>query len=61
MSGCLGDQQAAMFGEYCFEPGETKCTYGTGTFMLTNIGSDVIISRSGMITTVAYQVIAQLC
>ncbi|VBB31312.1 unnamed protein product [Acanthocheilonema viteae] len=56
ISGCLGDQQAAMFGECCFELGETKCTYGTGTFTLTNTGSNMIISRSGLITTLAYQV-----
>uniref|UniRef100_A0A0R3RT10 glycerol kinase n=1 Tax=Elaeophora elaphi TaxID=1147741 RepID=A0A0R3RT10_9BILA len=55
ISGCLGDQQAAMFGEYCFQPGETKCTFGTVTFMLTNIGTKMIISENGMITTVAYQ------
>ncbi|KAK6103232.1 glycerol kinase [Brugia pahangi] len=55
ISGCLGDQQAALFGEYCFEPGETKCTYGTGTFMLTNIGNNMIINKNGLITTVAYQ------
>ncbi|VDK27211.1 unnamed protein product [Gongylonema pulchrum] len=54
ISGCLGDQQAAMFGEHCLMPGETKCTYGTGTFMLTNTGSKLVISRNGLLTTVAY-------
>ncbi|VDM94243.1 unnamed protein product [Onchocerca ochengi] len=63
ISGCLGDQQAAMFGEYCFNPGETKCTYGTGTFMLANIGSNPIISGNGLLTTVAHQLgpDAQVC
>lgn len=55
ISGCLGDQQAAMLGEHCLSPGETKCTYGTGTFMLTNTGSKLIISRYGLLTTVAYR------
>ncbi|MCP9261277.1 Glycerol kinase [Dirofilaria immitis] len=55
ISGCLGDQQAAMFGEFCFNPGEIKCTYGTGTFMLANIGNNAIIGGNGLLTTVAYQ------
>uniref|UniRef100_A0A915PKF9 Probable glycerol kinase n=1 Tax=Setaria digitata TaxID=48799 RepID=A0A915PKF9_9BILA len=55
LAGCLGDQQAAMFGEHCFETGEAKCTYGTGTFVLINIGTDIVINESGMVTTVAYQ------
>ncbi|VDK72910.1 unnamed protein product [Onchocerca ochengi] len=52
-----------MFGEYCFNPGETKCTYGTGTFMLANIGSNPIISGNGLLTTVAHQLgpDAQVC
>ncbi|VDN03779.1 unnamed protein product [Thelazia callipaeda] len=55
LSGSLGDQQAALFGEHCLELSETKCTYGTGTFMLTNIGNNIIISKNGLLTTVAYQ------
>ena len=54
VSGILGDQQAALFGEACFSPGESKCTYGTGCFMLTNIGTEPCVSEHGMLTTVAY-------
>lgn len=48
-----GDQQAALFGQNCFEKGEGKNTYGTGCFMLTNIGHEPIFSKNGLITTVA--------
>ena len=48
-----GDQQAALFGQNCFEKGESKNTYGTGCFMLMNIGEKPIFSRSGLITTIA--------
>ncbi len=51
--GIAGDQQAALFGQGCFDPGETKCTYGTGCFMLTNTGSDAIHSSAGLLTTIA--------
>lgn len=51
----LGDQQAALVGQACFEPGEAKNTYGTGCFLLLNTGSEVVQSSSGLITTVAYQ------
>lgn len=54
VAGILGDQQAALFGEACFSPGESKCTYGTGCFMLTNIGTEPCVSRYGLLTTVAY-------
>lgn len=53
ISGDLGDQQAALFGQTCFEAGQLKCTYGTGCFMLMNTGGRPIHSRHGLITTVA--------
>jgi glycerol kinase len=52
--GDLGDQQAALFGQVCYAPGETKNTYGTGCFMLLNTGDQVVSSESGLLTTVAY-------
>ena len=52
----LGDQQAALFGQACFEPGEAKNTYGTGCFLLMNTGSEKVPSTSGLLTTVAYQI-----
>ncbi|MGL4629933.1 MAG: glycerol kinase GlpK [Leadbetterella sp.] len=55
ISGILGDQQAALVGQTCFQPGEAKNTYGTGCFMLLNTGSKAIPSKSGLLTTVAYQ------
>jgi glycerol kinase len=51
----LGDQQAALFGQGCFSPGSSKCTYGTGSFVLVNTGEEVVASRSGLLTTVAWQ------
>ncbi len=48
-----GDQQASLFGQTCFNRGDVKNTYGTGCFMLVNIGSNLVISRNGMITTIA--------
>ena len=57
--GVLGDQQAALVGQTCFEPGESKNTYGTGCFMLLNTGQKIVPSRHGLLTTVAYQVGAQ--
>ncbi len=53
--GILGDQQAATVGQVCFQPGETKCTYGTGNFVLLNTGNDVRHSASGLLSTVCYQ------
>ncbi len=50
----VGDQQAALFGQTCFEPGMAKNTYGTGCFMLKNIGEKPILSNSGLLTTVAW-------
>jgi glycerol kinase len=55
VAGALGDQQAALFGQTCFEPGEAKCTYGTGGFMLLNTGETAVQSKSGLLTTVGYQ------
>ncbi|MGA5299380.1 glycerol kinase GlpK [Nucisporomicrobium flavum] len=52
----LGDQQAALFGQTCFTPGEAKCTYGTGSFLLLNTGADLIRSDNGLLSTVAYQI-----
>ncbi len=51
----LGDQQAALFGQTCFDPGEAKCTYGTGSFLLMNTGPEVAHSQHGLLTTVGYQ------
>ncbi|GIE50763.1 glycerol kinase [Amorphoplanes nipponensis] len=51
----LGDQQAALFGQTCFSPGEAKCTYGTGGFLLLNTGTEPVRSGHGLLTTVAYQ------
>ena len=56
VAGMAGDQQAALFGQACFQPGESKCTYGTGAFLLENIGSQPVASRSGLLTTVAWQI-----
>jgi len=55
IAGILGDQQAALVGQTCFEPGEAKNTYGTGCFMLMNTGPRPVPSTAGLITTVAYQ------
>jgi glycerol kinase len=51
----LGDQQAALVGQAAFEPGDAKCTYGTGAFLLVNTGTELAISHAGLLTTVAYQ------
>lgn len=56
VSGILGDQQAALFGQTCFEPGEAKNTYGTGCFMLINTGNKPVASRCGLLTTVGYKI-----
>jgi glycerol kinase len=55
IAGILGDQQAALVGQTCFEPGEAKNTYGTGCFMLMNTGPRPVPSTAGLVTTVAYQ------
>ena len=54
ISGAAGDQQAALFGQTCFAPGESKCTYGTGAFLLMNTGDKPIYSRNGLVTTIAW-------
>lgn len=59
IAGILGDQQAAMFGQACFEPGEAKNTYGTGCFMLLNTGYSPVPSKHGLLTTLCYQVADQ--
>ena len=55
LAGILGDQQAALVGQACFEEGATKNTYGTGCFLLTNTGTQPVRSRAGLVTTVAYR------
>jgi glycerol kinase len=55
IAGDLGDQQAALVGQACFEPGEAKNTYGTGCFMLMNTGRKAAVSNFGLLTTVAYK------
>ena len=55
ISGLAGDQQAALFGQACFSPGDSKCTYGTGSFILINTGPEVVRSDAGLLTTVAWQ------
>jgi glycerol kinase len=55
VAGIAGDQQAALFGQACFNPGEAKCTYGTGSFLLMNTGKKIVRSRTGMLTTVAWK------
>ena len=55
LAGILGDQQAALFGQACLEPGEVKNTYGTGCFMLMNTGATAFLSGSGLVTTLGYK------
>lgn len=55
VTGILGDQQSALFGQAGFYQGEMKCTYGTGAFVLFNTGTDLIYSKSGLLTTVEYK------
>ncbi|WP_214103659.1 FGGY family carbohydrate kinase [Acrocarpospora catenulata] len=55
ISGLAGDQQAALFGQTCFSPGDVKCTYGTGSFVLVNTGSEQVRSEAGLLTTVAWE------
>jgi len=56
VAGDLGDQQAALFGQACYDPGEAKNTYGTGCFMLMNTGETLVPSRSGLLTTLGYKI-----
>jgi glycerol kinase len=55
IAGIAGDQQAALFGQACFEHGDAKCTYGTGAFILMNTGEKPVASSSGLVTTVAWK------
>ncbi|WP_135830230.1 glycerol kinase GlpK [Halorussus halobius] len=55
VAAALGDQQAALFGQTCFEPGEVKSTYGTGSFVLLNTGEEAVDSDHGLLTTVGFQ------
>ena len=55
ISACMGDQQAALVGQNCFRPGQAKCTYGTGCFMLYNVGPRIVHSNHGLISTIAYK------
>lgn len=54
IAGAAGDQQAALFGQACFAPGNSKCTYGTGAFLLMNTGETPIFSKNGLVTTIAW-------
>ncbi len=54
LSGAAGDQQAALFGQTCFRPGEGKNTYGTGCFLLMNTGETPVFSKNGLVTTIAW-------
>ncbi len=56
VAGDLGDQQAALFGQTCYDPGEAKNTYGTGCFMLMNTGTKPIQSKNGLLTTLGYKI-----
>jgi glycerol kinase len=59
IAGILGDQQAATFGQVCFEAGTAKNTYGTGNFMLLNTGAERVVSGHGLLTTLCYQLAEQ--
>ncbi len=60
IAGIAGDQQSALFGQACFEPGDAKCTYGTGAFILMNTGAAPVASRAGLLTTVAWKIPGEL-
>ena len=55
IAGIAGDQQAALFGQTCFDEGDSKCTYGTGSFILTNTGTQVVRSDAGLLSTAAWR------
>ncbi|MNJ96642.1 Glycerol kinase [compost metagenome] len=55
ITGIIGDQQAALFGQTCFEVGESKCTFGTGSFLLLNTGKKVVASKNKLLSTVAWK------
>jgi glycerol kinase len=56
IAGMAGDQQAALFGQTCFEVGDAKCTYGTGAFLLMNTGAEAVHSENGLLTTIAWRI-----
>ncbi|GAA0802685.1 glycerol kinase GlpK [Spirilliplanes yamanashiensis] len=56
VASALGDQQAALFGQTCFSPGDAKCTYGTGSFLLLNTGDSPVTSGHGLLSTVGYRI-----
>ncbi|MFQ6397440.1 glycerol kinase GlpK [Nocardia sp. KC 131] len=56
IAAALGDQHAALFGQTCFARGETKCTYGTGGFLMMNTGTEMVQSTHGLLTTIGYQI-----
>jgi glycerol kinase len=56
ISGAAGDQQAALFGQRCWKPGDTKCTFGTGSFLLMNTGKQKVGSRHGLLSTLAWNI-----
>jgi glycerol kinase len=60
IAGIAGDQHAALFGQACLSPGDAKCTYGTGAFLLVNVGSKPIPSRFGLLTTLGFQTQGQV-
>ena len=55
IAGIAGDQQSALFGQTCFDEGDSKCTYGTGSFILTNTGTELVRSDAGLLTTAAWR------
>lgn len=55
IAGIAGDQQAALFGQACFKPGDAKCTFGTGSFILMNTGAERLDSEAGLLTTIGWQ------
>src|SRR5829696_5943186 len=55
IAGIAGDQQSALFGQTCFDEGDSKCTYGTGSFILTNTGSSVVRSEAGLLSTAGWR------
>ena len=56
IAGIIGDQQSSMFGQACFDQGMSKCTYGTGSFLLANTGGDIAYSEKGLISTIAWNI-----
>ncbi len=56
IAGVAGDQQSALFGQTCYEPGDVKVTYGTGSFILVNTGADIVHSKKGMLSTVGWRI-----